>query len=64
MTDTNKTASVDSVAPDAAAMLPSFDLVDVLRGGTSAIRLAKQAYLPKFPLESDAGYDFRVKQSV
>lgn len=66
MIDSKNTSSSDvsSFAPLARAMLKDYALVDTLRRGTDAIRAAKEAYLPKFPLESDNAYAFRVRTSV
>lgn len=47
-----------------AAMADAWAKIDALVGGTAAMRTAKEKYLPKFPRESQASYDYRVKTST
>lgn len=44
---------------DYRAMEPYWVMIETLLEGTVAIRRAGQAYLPKFPNESQADYDYR-----
>lgn len=46
------------------AMAADWDLVDALWGGTSAMRAARQKYLPKRPLEEPDDYDYRLNLST
>lgn len=47
---------------DAKAMAPYFAKVDTILGGTDAMRAAAE-YLPKFPDETDKGYETRRKSA-
>lgn len=56
--------ALDQVSSDYAVMLPYWRKVDHILGGTQAMRAAadgkgEQAYLPKFPNESDDDYKYR-----
>lgn len=42
-------------------MMQEWRMIDCLMGGTRAMRLARTEYLPKYPGEDEAAYDFRVK---
>jgi hypothetical protein len=44
-------------------MLPFWDMVDALLGGADAIRAGGVTYLPKFPNESQADYDYRLENA-
>jgi hypothetical protein len=46
------------------AMLPDWDMVDALYGGTRKMREAGGAYLPKFEAESPLDYKVRLNQAV
>ncbi|MEO8837560.1 MAG: DUF4055 domain-containing protein [Herbaspirillum sp.] len=52
--------------PSAAVAAMSADLVkiDALMGGTMALRAAGERYLPKWPMEDQKSYDFRLKTST
>lgn len=60
---TTTAASPDNPSSDYAAMLPFWDMVDALLGGAEAIRDGGDTYLPKFPNESQADYDYRLANS-
>ena len=53
------TASPDTPSSDYMAMLPYWDMVETLLGGAAAMRAAGEAYLPRFPNESDDDYEYR-----
>ena len=57
-------AKVNEVSAAIAAMQPDWAKIDALRGGTKAMRAAKETYLPKFPAEDQESYDYRVKTST
>lgn len=57
---TSTAASPDTPSSDYAAMLPFWDKVEALLGGASAVRAAGEDYLPKFPNETQADYDYRL----
>lgn len=46
------------------AMAAHWPKIDALLGGTSAMRKAKEIYLPKQPAESDADYAYRLSTST
>ena len=46
------------------AMAAHWPKIDALLGGTSAMRKAKEAYLPKQPAESDEDYAYRLSTST
>ncbi|PRC92665.1 DUF4055 domain-containing protein [Solimicrobium silvestre] len=46
------------------AMQPDWAKVDALVGGTKAMRAAGKAYLPQWPSEKDASYEYRLKTST
>lgn len=46
---------------DSAAMLEYWDLTDTIVDGVNAMRLAGEAYLPKFTDEQDTDYQYRLK---
>ena len=50
-------------APASAAMLEYWDLTDTIVDGIAALRLAGQAYLPRFTDEEDTEYQFRLKMT-
>lgn len=50
----------DATSSDYAAMLADWDLAEVLTAGRDAVIAAGQTYLPKFPNESTADYDYRL----
>ena len=45
-------------------MESSWDKIDSLCGGTDAMRLAGQKYLPQFPAEADDSYSYRLATST
>lgn len=45
-------------------MTDDWDKIDALVGGTPAMRRARTKYLPQFPAETDAAYEYRVKTST
>lgn len=51
-------------AADLGAMVPYWDLSDTLVDGITAMRLAGQTYLPKFPAEEKDAYEFRLKSTT
>lgn len=55
--------SVAKRTPAAEALVKGATLGRVLMGGTKAMRVAGQTYLPKFPAESESAYDARLKSS-
>lgn len=48
-------------SPDSAAMLEYWNLTDTLVDGINAVRLAGDAYLPRFTDEAAADYKFRLR---
>lgn len=48
---------------DNAAMQPYWTKVDSIMAGVEALRSQSAAYMPPFPSESQASYDYRVKSS-
>lgn len=57
-------ADVSTPLPAYEAMLPDWQLVDALKGGTRAMREAGQAYLPKWPAEDAGDYKIRLQSAV
>lgn len=55
---------VNDTSPAVAAMQSDLDKVDALMGGTKAMRAAGEKYLPKWPMEDQRGYEFRLKTST
>src|SRR4051812_39914024 len=55
---------VNDTSPAVAAMAEGWAAIDALCGGTSAMRAARETYLPKFPREDQDSYDYRVKTST
>lgn len=55
---------VNDTSTAVAAMQSDLEKVDALMGGTKAMRLAGPKYLPKWPMEDQEGYDFRLKTST
>lgn len=53
----------DTPSSDYVEMKPYWDMVETLMGGTAAMRKAGEAYLPKFPNETQADYDYRRENS-
>jgi hypothetical protein len=51
----------DTPSSDHRAMLPYWDMVETILGGSAAMRMAGKKYLPKFPNETEADYKFRVE---
>ena len=60
---TTTAASPDNPSSDYRAMLPFWEMVDALLGGSETIRDGGETYLPKFPNESQADYDYRLANS-
>lgn len=56
--------AVDQRSPEAAAMMPAWQLVDDLLGGTTAMRAAGERYLPKRPLEDAKDYQARLSAAT
>lgn len=57
-------ASVSTPLAAYDAMLPDWEIVDALKGGTRAMRLAGQTYLPKWPKEDAEDYQIRLSSAV
>lgn len=57
-------AKVNDISQAIAAMQPDWVKIDALIGGTKAMRAAAETYLPKFPAEDQASYDYRLKTST
>ena len=57
-------ADVSTPLPAYTAMLPDWQLVDALKGGTRAMRAAGKAYLPQWPAEDDDDYKIRLQSAV
>lgn len=57
------TVDTQSVAYDEMAQDGSWRLIDHLLGGTSAMRAAREEYLPKEPRENIRAYDVRLNRS-
>jgi hypothetical protein len=55
---------VNDTSPAVNAMAEGWAKIDALCGGTDAMRAAREKYLPKFPREDQASYDYRVKTST
>lgn len=49
----------DTVSSDHEAMSPYWAKVDTILGGAETMRAAGETYLPQFPNETDADYDYR-----
>lgn len=47
-----------------SAMQPDLAKIEALMGGTKAMRAAGETYLPKWPMEEQKSYDFRLKTST
>jgi hypothetical protein len=58
------TTKVNDQSDAVQAMQPCWDMVDALMGGTAALRLKGEAYLPKWPQEDQKSYDYRLKTST
>jgi len=54
---------MDERSTDSAYMLPYWNLTDTIVEGIGAMRLAGVEYLPKFPVELDKDYEFRLSCS-
>ena len=63
-TQQNNSLSVDALSAEAQAMHADFAMVDALMGGTSVMRAMREWFLPKFPLEDNTAYDYRLKTST
>lgn len=57
-------ADVDTTLPAYDAMLPDWQMVDALKGGTKAMRTAGEKYLPKWPKEDADDYKIRLQSAV
>jgi hypothetical protein len=55
---------VNDTSDAVAAMMPGWSKIDALCGGTTAMRAARETYLPKFPREDQDSYDYRIKTST
>lgn len=55
---------IDEASKDYSAMLPYWQKVNTIVEGIDAMRSAKEKYLPKFPNESKADYEFRLSVST
>lgn len=53
----------DATSSDYDAMLPFWKMVGTILDGAPAMRAAGQAYLPKFPNETDTDYAYRAKNA-
>jgi hypothetical protein len=58
------TTKVNDLSDAAGAMRADLVKVEALMGGTKAMRAAGEAYLPKWPMEDQKSYDFRLKTST
>lgn len=58
------TAKVNERSPESAAMMPAWQLVDDLLGGTTTMRAAGERYLQKRPLEEDSDYAARLNAAT
>lgn len=54
----------DKQSAEVEAMMPAWDLIGTLLGGTFAMRAAGQKYLPKMKAESDDAYKYRLSVST
>lgn len=52
--------TVRTLSPEAEALAQNWPLISALLGGTSAMRAAKEAFLPQWPNEPDPSYKNRV----
>lgn len=52
-----------TTSADHNAMSPHWDMVSAILGGAPALRAKAATYLPKFPNEGQADYEFRVKHA-
>lgn len=57
-------SKVNDKSSAVAAMEDDWSKIDALVGGTKAMRAAGEKYLPRFPAESQAAYEFRLKTST
>lgn len=57
-------AKVNTRSSEMRELLPHWELVTALLGGTTAMRKAKTAYLPKFEAEEQKSYDTRLASST
>jgi hypothetical protein len=57
-------ADVSTPLPAYTAMLPDWQLVDALKGGTRAMRAAARTYLPQWPAEDAEDYRIRLESAV
>jgi hypothetical protein len=55
---------VNELSEAVKAMIPGWDKIDALCGGTDAMRLAGQKYMPQYPAEADDSYSFRLATST
>lgn len=58
--DNAENDDVDKRSKDSAAMLPYWDKTDAIMGGITTMRAAGKDYLPTFPKEDEADFDFRL----
>lgn len=63
-TVTNKTTSVNERSKEVTTLSASWAMVTALLGGTSAMRVKRQTYLPKWPKEDDDAYNDRLAKST
>lgn len=54
----------DKPSSDYVAMQPYWHKITTMRGGTDAMRAAKEVYLPRFESETQAQYDLRAANAV
>lgn len=64
MSNTSEIPAVARTSPEYDEMVPGWDLVDALNGGTTAMRAAAEKYLPKMPQEESSDYDERLKTAT
>lgn len=57
-------ADVDTPLEAYNAMLPNWQMVDTLKGGTNAMRAARKQYLPQWPKEDKEDYEIRLQSAV
>lgn len=57
------TTTPDTVSSDYEAMEPYWTKVETILGGAAAMREAGDTYLPKFPNETQADYDYRLENA-
>ena len=55
---------VNTQSAAVADMARHWGVIEALMGGTTAMRAAKEAYLPKQPREDQEDYDYRLKTST